>query len=672
MATQHLIAQLGDQTAVFVPKSTPKLKMAEQCVSVTTTTPALTLNHANLLTSASSAKARTHPAGASRPLDDHQPYTPIDLVQLELELKHHPDKVWTSHLIQRLTNGTEIGYLGPRATRSTHNLTSSRLHPNIIDQHLQRECDLGHMAGPYTLPPCPRLQCSGVGLVPKKSGSWRMIMHLSAPPGKSINDGIPKDLFSLRYSTIDDACKLIAAAGHGAFLAKIDLKTAFRLIPVAKKDWELLGIHWRDAFYVDKQLPFGLRSAPFLFNELATAIHWVLEHNYQIPSLIHYLDDFLLVAQSETTASQNKATMLSLCSRLSIPLSWDKVEGPTTCLSFLGIEIDTVRWELRLPQEKLTELIHLLTTWSSTTKCTKRQLLSLIGKLNFATKVIPAGRIFLRRLINRSTAVDAMHHHLYLNAEARADIAWWLIFLPRWNGRAPILQPKWTLSSTLQLFTDASGSHGFGAYYQGAWFRGSWLPHQQLNPATGISIAWQELYAIVAAAAAWGKAWTGRRIMVHCDNQAVVDIWDHYTSKSPTIMCLVRTLHLIAATNNFHIRISHIQGVDNSIADALSRGRISTFRRLVPDADITMTKVPVITSLIPSLQTEYGLTAVLPGPHHVSTDLHSNDTGNSATAGASNHFQPHRTPSLPSPLTLPPPSHHLQSLPIYRPSSTTI
>ena len=610
MAILQQIAQLGDQTAVFAHKSTPRPKTVEQFASATTSVPALTLNHANSPISASSAKACTLPAGASRPLDDHRPQTPIDLVQLELELQHHPDKMWTSHLIHSLTNGTEIGYHGPRVTRSAPNLTSSRLYPSIIDEQLQRECDLGRMAGPYPSPPCPRLQCSGVGLVPKKSGSWRMIMHLSAPTDHSINDGISKEMFSLRYSTIDDACRLIATTGHGAFLAKIDLKAAFRLIPVAKKDWELLGLHWRGAYYVDKQLPFGLRSAPFLFNELANAIHWILQHNYQISPLIHYLDDFLLISPSVTTASLAKSKMLALCSRLSIPLSWDKVEGPTTCLSFLGIEIDTVLWELRLPQEKLTELLSLLSTWSSITKCTKRQLLSLIGKLHFATKVIPAGRIFLRRLINRSTAVDALHHHLYLNSDTRADIAWWRNFLPIWNGSAPILEPKWTLSTTLQLFTDASSLHGFGAYYQGAWFRGNWLPQQQLNPTTGISIAWQELYAIVAAAAAWGHTWSGRRIMVHCDNKAVVEIWDHYTSKSSTIMSLVRTLHFIAAMNNFHIRISHIQGVDNTIADALSRDQMSIFHQLVPDANITMTQVPDISKGISHLQEQYGLNAV--------------------------------------------------------------
>lgn len=178
-------------------------------------------------------------------------------------------------------------------------------------------------------------------------------------------------------------------------------------------------------FTLYEQLPFGLRSASFLFNKLATTIHWILENNYHLSLLIHYLNDFLLIASSESTCLHAKITMLSLCSRLSIPFPWDKLEGHNTCLSFLGIEINMVHWELRLPQSKLTELLHLMPTWSSIKKCTKLQLLLVIltGKLNFSTKVIPAGRIFLQRLIVLSTTLEVLHHHISLNSEARTDIA---------------------------------------------------------------------------------------------------------------------------------------------------------------------------------------------------------------------------------------------------------
>ena len=64
------------------------------------------------------------------------------------------------------------------------------------------------------------------------------------------------------------------------------------------------------------------------------------------------------------------------------------------------------------------------------------------------------------------------------------------------------LDSYWSQVPELQLFTDAAGSMGFGAYFHEGWFNGKWLKHQEIT-ASGISIEWQEMYTIVAAAATW-------------------------------------------------------------------------------------------------------------------------------------------------------------------------
>ena len=95
----------------------------------------------------------------------------------------------------------------------------------------------------------------------------------NASPGSSINDY--KTEHSMHYSSVDDAIQLLSAWERGALMAKVDLKSAFRMVSVRHQDWELLGIYWRDLYYVDTCLPFGCRSAPFLFNQFANAIHWI-------------------------------------------------------------------------------------------------------------------------------------------------------------------------------------------------------------------------------------------------------------------------------------------------------------------------------------------------------------------------------------------------------------
>ena len=90
----------------------------------------------------------------------------------------------------------------------------------------------------------------------------------------------------------------------------------------------------------------------------------------------------------------------------------------------------------------------------------------------------------------------------------------------------------------MELYADVPGSHGLGAYYSGAWFLDDWQSRQTLE--SGKSIAWQELFVVVVACLTWGKHWSGRRVLFHCDNQIVVDLWQHGSSRCPNLMALVR------------------------------------------------------------------------------------------------------------------------------------
>ena len=167
---------------------------------------------------------------------------------------------------------------------------------------------------------------------------------------------------------------------------------------------------------------------------------------------------------------------------------------------------------------------------------------------------------------------------------------WWHSFLPTWNGTAPFLEADAINAYDWELYTDASGSHGCGAFWQGSWFHYMWQPHQRLSETT--SIQWQELFAILAAALTWGHRWRRKRIKFHCDNQAIVLAWQGKCSKQPKIMALLRTLFLTAANNSFTVTLHHLPGKLNPIADALSRQQFTRFFSLVPQADPNPTPTP--------------------------------------------------------------------------------
>ena len=486
--------------------------------------------------------------------------------------------------------GVKVGYDGPRSPIKATNLASAYKYPHIIDTELAKECAAGRILGPFSSSPLPNLHCSGLGVVPKKNGKWRMIMHLSAPIGQSINDHISKEQYSLQYASVDDAIQILTNLGKGALMAKVDLKSAFRVVPVHPTDWELLGMFWRNAFYIDTCLPFGLRSAPFLFNQYAEALQWILKNNYRLHWLIHYLDDYFIAGPPHSCSCQEHLNcFLKVCQQLGIPVAMDKVEGPLTVLIFLGLELDSVLQLIRLPQDKLEQLQQELQLWRECKKTTKRKLLSLIGKLAFAARAVPAGRLFTRRLIVLSSKVTKLHHHIKLSKEAREDIIWWQHFLPGWNGTAKFITDS-VEAHDLDLYTDASGKYGCGAYYKGAWFFYKWRPHQRLSHT--ISIQWQELFAIIAAAMTWGHLWSQKRICFHCDNQAIALAWQGKSSKQPKLMTLLRKLFFIAAQNNFTVTIKHIPGTKNSIADAISRMQLQRFFSLAPQANKDPTPTP--------------------------------------------------------------------------------
>ncbi len=250
---------------------------------------------------------------------------------------------------------------------------------------------------------------------PKKSkpGKWRLIIDLSAPEDHSVNDGIDKALCSISYVKIDEVANYVLSFPPGALMAKIDIKHAYRNIPVHPDDRHLLAMRWQDEILVDKVLPFGLRSAPIIFTAVADALQWIIQ-NKGASSLFHYLDDYITVGPPNSPqCSRNLEIIKQTCQELGVPLEESKSEGPTACLTFLGLELDSATRIIRLPQDKLARLRQSLSDWGSRKAVQKRELLSLIGHLQHAAKVVRQGRSFLRRPIHGSqplTAVRPLEH----------------------------------------------------------------------------------------------------------------------------------------------------------------------------------------------------------------------------------------------------------------------
>ena len=215
-------------------------------------------------------------------------------------------------------------------------------------------------------------------------------------------------------------------------MAKVDICSAYRTVPVNPQDWWLLGIQWEDSLFVDTTLPFGLRSAPKIFTALADAAEWIIKQG-GVYFCLHYLDDFLMIGLDRETCARDMQIVLETFRELGLPVATNKLEGPWSHLTFLGLELDLVALEMRLPQDKLLELLQVMSLWSGRRSC-RKELESLVGKLSYASRVIQPGRTFLRQLFEVVKGTRRSFHYIRLNAAAHSDIIWWATFAEAWNG----------------------------------------------------------------------------------------------------------------------------------------------------------------------------------------------------------------------------------------------
>ena len=224
--------------------------------------------------------------------------TPILIDRLIPFMAHHPDQVFAAFIFRGLSFGFRIGFdrqsthLRPRR----HNHPSVALNNEVVGRHIGLEVGLGRLVGPVSPCFCNEIQVSPIGLIPKahQTNKWRLIVDLSSPHNHSTNSGISPDLCSLSYASLDEAVKVVQQLGRGTILVKMDLKDAYRIVPVHPEDHHLLGITWQGMVYVDRSLPFGLRSAPILFTAVADMITWAV-YKQGINHLLHYLDDFFVL-----------------------------------------------------------------------------------------------------------------------------------------------------------------------------------------------------------------------------------------------------------------------------------------------------------------------------------------------------------------------------------------
>lgn len=491
-------------------------------------------------------------------------------------------------LLDGLVNGVAIGRAPATEVLRSPNWPSAVLHRGQVSNIITNDLELGRLYGPFKDPPFKYYVTSPLGAIPKRgSNKIRVIHDLSFPPTRSVNDYIDPEEFSLSYSSIDDATCLINSFDSGTvYLAKLDLQDAYKHIFVRPADWHLLGFTWPDdkgneAVYFSKVLNFGLRSSPALFDAYSGALLDLMVDAGAASSTVRYVDDFLTIADSAESCQYSLDIMLTTCSLAGFSVQPSKVTPPATSVVFLGINIDAAEGIISLPQDRLLEVKELVTSWMGAKVITKRQLLRLLGKLNFACRVIRQGRAFTGRLISASKSTKHLHYKIHLSKEAILDLRWWADCLQSHNGVSYIPRP-WTEATTCHVFTDASDKAVAGkwdTHWFAAPFENNFISYSDE------SINWRELMAVILAANTWGEELRGRNVVFHIDNVATCYLIHKMYTPSLPLMALLRVWALIVDKFSLNFTAVYIPTKENVDADDLSRNKVDDFRYRNPGAD---------------------------------------------------------------------------------------
>ena len=517
-----------------------------------------------------------------------------------------------------ITWGRSLGFSGERLSpRFCENRRKATLYESALAPIIKKERSSGFRSGPFrcpsaTPPPLFNIKCHPRSAAVKKSNNKvRLVIDMSAPyDGSSVNANCPDQ--ELHYVTLDYAGAVLKTLGKGTVLFKFDVVAAYKQIRLIIDDWCLQGETYSangvTCFDISTAANFGAKSSGYIWEEYGSGFEFAIRWNTCATAVLRYVDDFLTLIHptAPATLSLLRSQIQSLAESMGIGL--DKFASGTS-LEFLGIIVDTEAMCFRIPRSKKDAAVEELKNWRRKTWCTKRSLDSLIGSLQYLTRVIPWGRAFLGRCIRKSASKSHPKHHINLSRGFQLDIAWWLDVLPSWDGISLFYDEKWTEPDEFEV--DAS-LLGHGCFYYPFYYSEPWSPRELTEAERDhrVSMPYLELLAIARACSTFGSRWAGKRILCRSDCEPASSALSKKYSKVPQLQHLIRVIGVLALSFNFDIRVKHITSLHNIRADPLSRLRTDLFDVQVAAYSHELSKVPPAPLPTSIYEETYGPTSV--------------------------------------------------------------
>lgn len=500
-----------------------------------------------------------------------------------------------------ITTGVTLDLLTQPDAMEHSNTHSVQLERAVVRQRIKEYVDFQALVALPADHPCPH-GVQPLHVIIKPDRKPRLVVDLS----RNLNDHLKYEYFS--YTTVSQA---VEQATPGCWFSKLDLSNCFLSFPLHPDAMPYFIFRFDGQLYQFTRMPFGLSSAPRICTLLLAVPEFAMRQ-WGVDRSSRYLDDTLLTDEDRQQAERSLLIAQHALTRFGLVINPDKTVGPAQQLAFLGIQLDSVQQTMSCTPERLTEIRALLKQASSSRQLRLKQLQSLIGKLSFAATVLPGARPFLHRMTSlahkRKCSVVKRQHTTRPNARPsdtrrrshfasaqaqirvdrimRSDLQFWRDHLDRWDGRQ-----RWRSAyrDPYTFATDASLS-GFGFYVEsvpassasaarewpqhlrvGSGFCGNWSASDaHLHTCSG-QMTWCEMFAVLAALFTYRDFLRDSTVLFRLDNQPDVHTLNRQATRSVRLAGLLRDIYHIAVDYNICIRSEHRPGVDNVLADFLSR-----------------------------------------------------------------------------------------------------
>ena len=488
-----------------------------------------------------------------------------------------------------ITHGVSLDILTPPANIDHSNTPTIDANAAVVRQRIAEYSAFGAI----TTLPADHSTPFGVQplhMILKAGRKPRLVIDLS----RNLNAHLAYEYFS--YSSVNDAMEMSSPC---CWYSKLDLSNCFLSFPLHPSALPHFIFRFEGTLYQFVRMPFGLSSAPRICTEMLAVVAYRMGLD-GVDALLRYLDDFLFVEGSEAVGHTTLATAMRVFDDFGLVVNPEKTEGPSQRITFLGVLFDSTTQTVACTPERVVELSSLLRESVARRSLRLSDLESLIGKLQFATQVLPGFRPFTFRLqavlkarlasitrgrgsVRRQEFARAAAH-VRVDRGFRADVAFWLSHLRGWNGKQ-----RWrSARSAPFVFASDASLGGFGFYLEAAppaadvtqWpahlrvgtgFMGIYSAEDSHLHASSGQMTWCEMFAVLAALTTYADVLRDTCVLFLVDNQTDVHVLNKQATRSERLAGLLRGIYALSLEYNISIGARHRPGEENVLADFLSR-----------------------------------------------------------------------------------------------------